>query len=154
MGSVGLGGRLLSLASRIGSYLGNTKFTHCLVPFHTNPNISSKMYSGDGSELVGISVRGKFLAYSSSGTTSKGNVFIDTDAPPTISPKDFYDRLEQEVKSSIPVTPYQDPQLGTQLCCRVPTSTFISPKTTDAFMLVVCFAGGRGSFLLFRPRTS
>ncbi|KAJ6857246.1 hypothetical protein NC651_038829 [Populus alba x Populus x berolinensis] len=154
MGSVGRGGRPSSLTSRIGSYLGNTKFTHCLVPFHTNPNISSKMYSGDGSEIVGISVRGKFLAYSSSGIISKGNVFIDTGAPPTILPKDFYHRLEQEVKSSIPVTPYQDPQLGTQLCYRVPTSNFISPKTTDAFMLVVCFNGGRGSFLLFRPRTT
>ncbi|KAL9376893.1 hypothetical protein Peur_031013 [Populus x canadensis] len=181
MGSVGRGGRPSSLTSRIGSYLGNIKFTHCLVPFHTNPNISSKMYSGDGSEIIGkgvvstplvrkknsasyyvalegISVRGKFLAYISSGTISKGNVFNDIAAPPAILPKDFYNRLEQEVKNSIPVTPYLHFDEG----ARVPATTFISPKQdvfcfamtiTDAFMPVACFARGLGSFLLFRPRT-
>jgi len=52
MGSVGRGGRPSSLTSQIGSYSGSIKFTHCLVPFHTNPNISSKMYSGDGSGII------------------------------------------------------------------------------------------------------
>ncbi|XP_011042742.1 PREDICTED: aspartic proteinase CDR1-like [Populus euphratica] len=180
MGLVGLGGRPLSLASQIGSYLGNRKFSYCLVPFHTDPSISSKMYFGDGSEIIGegvvstplvrkedptyyyvtvegISVGDKFLPYNSSGTASEGIVFIDTGVPPTILPRDFYNRLEREVKNSIPMTPYQDPQLGTQLCYRsnttinapiltvhfgggaqvplVPTSTFISPKQ-DVF----CFA--------------
>ncbi|CAK7333257.1 unnamed protein product [Dovyalis caffra] len=158
MGLVGLGGRSLSLASQIGSFLGNKKFSYCLVPFHTNPNISSKMYFGGGSEITGkgvvstpivpkedktyyfvtmegISIRGKFLPYNSTGTISKGNVFIDTGVPPTILPQDFYKRLEQEVRSSIPMTPYQDPQLGTQLCYR-------SNSTIDAPILTVHFDGG------------
>lgn len=160
MGSVGRGGRPSSLTSRIGSYSGNIKFTHCLVPFHSTLNISSKMYSGDGSEIIGkgvvstplvrkknrayyyvalegISVRGKFLTYSSSGTISKGNVFSDTATPPTILPKDFYNRLEQEVeqevKNSIPVTPYRDSQLRTQLCYRGNTTTINAPYINSPF---------------------
>jgi hypothetical protein len=114
------------------------------------------MYSGDGSEIIGkgvvstplvrkknrayyyvalegISVRGKFLTYSSSGTISKGNVFSDTATPPTILPKDFYNRLEQEVKNSIPVTPYRDSQLRTQLCYRGNTTTINAPYINSPF---------------------
>ncbi|KAH7571436.1 hypothetical protein JRO89_XS04G0053100 [Xanthoceras sorbifolium] len=139
MGLVGLGGRDLSLASQVSSQLGAKKFSYCLVPFHTNPSTTSKMYFGND------------------GTVSKGNVFIDSGVPPILLPKDFYNRLEHEVKNAIKLTPYQDPQLGTQLCykgqttidaptltaqfdggAKVPlisTSTFISPKDG-----IFCFA--------------
>ncbi|XP_065880050.1 aspartic proteinase CDR1-like [Euphorbia lathyris] len=183
MGLVGLGGRKLSLVSQIGSSLGNRKFSYCLVPFHTDPTIVSKMYFGSGSEVTGkgvisiplvqkedktpyfitvtgISVGNKFIPYSNKSSSSvlEGNMFIDSGVPPILLPNDFYNRMEQEVKDAIKMEPYQDPDLGTQLCYKsnkildaipillvhfengaaiplVPSSTFIPPKE-DVF----CFA--------------
>ncbi|KAL5769870.1 hypothetical protein ACOSP7_014024 [Xanthoceras sorbifolium] len=158
MGLVGLGGRDLSLASQVSSQLGAKKFSYCLVPFHTNPSTTSKMYFGnDGTvsgagvvstplvskedktyyfvTLEGISVGDKFIPFISSGTVSKGNVFIDSGVPPILLPKDFYNRLEHEVKNAIKLTPYQDPQLGTQLCYK-------SQTTIDAPTLTAQFDGG------------
>jgi hypothetical protein len=48
-------------------------------------------------------------------------------------PKDFYNRLEQEVKNSIPVTPYRDPQLRTQLCYGGNTTTINAPYINSPF---------------------
>ncbi|KAJ4706081.1 Aspartic proteinase CDR1 [Melia azedarach] len=160
MGLVGLGGRNLSLTSQICSRLGTNKFSYCLVPFRTNPNITSKIHFGSGSEvsgddvvstpivpkddptyhfvtLEGISVGNKFIPYNNSSTTlSKGNVFIDTGVPPTLLPQDFYNRLEQEVKNAIKLTPYQDSQLGIQLCYKSQTMVDIAP------LLAAHFDGG------------
>ncbi|KAJ4722808.1 3-isopropylmalate dehydratase large subunit-like [Melia azedarach] len=56
MGLVGLGGRNLSLTSQICSRLGTNKFSYCSVPFRTNPNITSKIHFGSGSEVSGDDV--------------------------------------------------------------------------------------------------
>ncbi|PKI26353.1 hypothetical protein CRG98_048958, partial [Punica granatum] len=49
--------------------------------------------------LYGISIGDKYLPFNSSGTVSKGNMFLDSGTPPTIVPTDFYNRLESEVRS-------------------------------------------------------
>lgn len=139
MGIIGLGKGSLSFISQIGSSFGARRFSQCLVPFHTDPSISSKMSFGVGSEvtgpgvvstpmvqlqdptyyyatLYGISVGGNNLPFSSSGTVSKGNMFLDSGTPPTIIPTDFYNRLAAEVRNQVKLTPVDDPQLGPQLC--------------------------------------
>ncbi|KAL9426870.1 hypothetical protein AB3S75_033619 [Citrus x aurantiifolia] len=162
MGLVGLGRTRLSLASQILSQLGANKFSYCLVPFHTDPSIASKMYFGNGSEvsgggvvstslvskedktyyfvtLEGISVgnlsnSSKLIPYyNSSGAISKGNMFIDTGAPPTLLPKDFYNRLEEQVRNAIKLTPSQDPRLGSQLCYKTQSMAGIAPILTAHF---------------------
>lgn len=40
MGIIGLGGGPLSLVSQLGAHYGGRKFSQCLVPFRTHPNIS------------------------------------------------------------------------------------------------------------------
>ncbi|KEH29587.1 putative nepenthesin [Medicago truncatula] len=56
MGIIGLGRGPLSLVSQIGSSLGGNMFSQCLVPFNTNPSISSPMSFGKGSEVLGNGV--------------------------------------------------------------------------------------------------
>ncbi|XP_031255454.1 aspartic proteinase CDR1-like [Pistacia vera] len=159
MGLVGLGGRNLSLVSQISSQLGtNIKFSYCLIPFHANPNFTSKINFGSISEvsgsgvvstplvpkddktyyfvtLEGISIGKNFIPYnnSSSQTVSKGNVFIDSGVPPTLLPEDFYNRLEQEVRKAIKLTPFQNPQLGSQLCYKRATMEDIAPTSAAHF---------------------
>ncbi|TXG48679.1 hypothetical protein EZV62_024554 [Acer yangbiense] len=156
MGLVGLGATDLSLASQVSSQLGSKKFAYCLVPFHTNPSITSKIYFGDKGEvsgagvvstpmvskddksvyfvtLEGISVGDKLIPFSSSGAAPKGNVFIDSGVPPMLLPTDFYNRLEQEVKSLIKLTPYQDPKTGTQLCYQSQSMSDIAPAMSAHF---------------------
>ncbi|XP_030469007.1 aspartic proteinase CDR1-like [Syzygium oleosum] len=139
MGLVGLGKGPVSLISQIGTTFGARQFSLCLVPFHTPPTISSKMSFGSGSRvsgpgtvttslvalqdptyylvtLNGISVGSTYLPFSSSGSIAKGNMIIDTGTPPTIVPRDFYNRLEAEVKRVVELTPIDDPQLRPQLC--------------------------------------
>lgn len=145
MGMIGLGGGPLSFASQIGSAFGSRRFSHCLVPFGTDPNNTSKVSFGDGSEvkgpgvvstplpsmefktpyyvtLEGISVGNKYVPFSSSGKVSKGNIFLDSGTPPTMLPQNFYNRLAAEVKKQIPMSPIVgDPDLGTQLCYKSKT---------------------------------
>ncbi|XP_031392354.1 aspartic proteinase CDR1-like, partial [Punica granatum] len=139
MGLIGLGKGPISFISQMGSAFGARRFSQCLVPFHTDPSISSKMSFGVGSEvkgpgvvstpmvhlqdptyyfatLYGISIGDKYLPFNSSGTVSKGNMFLDSGTPPTIVPTDFYNRLESEVRSQVKLTPIDDPQLRPQLC--------------------------------------
>ena len=53
---IGLGGAV-SLISQMGSSLGGgNKFSQCLVPFHTDNSISSKICFGSGSEVSGDGV--------------------------------------------------------------------------------------------------
>ncbi|KAF8028609.1 hypothetical protein BT93_E1292 [Corymbia citriodora subsp. variegata] len=139
MGLAGLGRGSISLISQISPSFGGRRFSHCLVPFNTPPTISSKMSIGSGSEvsgpgtvttslvasqdstfyvvtLNGISVGSTYLPFNSSGAVTKGNVFLDSGTLPTIVPRDFYNRLEAEVRSVVKLTPIDDPQLRPQLC--------------------------------------
>ncbi|TXG48680.1 hypothetical protein EZV62_024555 [Acer yangbiense] len=157
----GLGGRNSSLVSQVCSKFGTKKFSHCLVPFHTDPSLTSKMYFGSNSEvsgpgvvstplvpkdgkitfyfvtLEGTSVGDKFIPYNSSQPISKGNMLIDSGTPPTLLRKDFYKRLEDKVRGAIKLTPYQDPHLGTQLCYKSQSVIDI-----DAPILTAHFDGG------------
>ena len=56
MGLVGLGGGPLSLVSQIGPLFGGRKFSHCLLPFHTDPSITSKLNFGSDGEVSGDGV--------------------------------------------------------------------------------------------------
>lgn len=146
MGIVGLGRGPLSFISQMTPHLGGRKmFSHCLVPLHTDPNTSSKISFGVGSEVTGtdvvstplvitdqhqdptyyfvtlngMSVGNVYVPFSNQTTTvSKGNMFLDSGTPPTIVPRDFYVRLESEVKTAVPpeLTPITNPTLGDQLC--------------------------------------
>nr|XP_023899726.1 aspartic proteinase CDR1-like [Quercus suber]POE51499.1 aspartic proteinase cdr1 [Quercus suber] len=142
MGIIGLGGGSVSLVSQLGSTFGSKRFSQCLLPFGTDPNIASKVSFGNGSEVVGsgvvstplvakedktpyfvtlegISVGQTYVPFNFSGKVSKGNMFLDSGTPPTLLPQNFYDRLVAEVQKQIPMDPIQDdPDLGTQLCYR------------------------------------
>ena len=146
MGIIGLGGGPVSLISQMGSSFGSKKFSQCLVPFHTDISISSKMSFGDGSEVLGdgvvstplvtkedktpyfvtlhgISVGDTYFPFnSSSETVAEGNMFIDSGTPPTILPQQLYDRVVAEVRSQVALRPIEDdPDLGSQLCYRTET---------------------------------
>jgi len=150
MGIIGLGRGPLSFVSQIGSSLGGNMFSQCLVPFHTNPSISSPMSFGKGSEvlgngvvstplvsknthmsfyfvtLLGISVEGINLPFnggSSLEPAAKGNMLIDSGTPTTLLPEDFYHRLMEQVRKKVALDPITfDPSLGFQLCYRTPTN--------------------------------
>ena len=53
MGIIGLGGGSVSFVSQIGSTFGSKSFSHCLLPFGTDPSIATKISFGNGSEVVG-----------------------------------------------------------------------------------------------------
>ncbi|KAI9082954.1 hypothetical protein K1719_035097 [Acacia pycnantha] len=54
MGIIGLGGGSFSLISQMASSFGiKNAFCQCLVPFHTDTRISSKMSFGNGSQVSG-----------------------------------------------------------------------------------------------------
>jgi hypothetical protein len=148
MGIIGLGQGPMSLVSQIGPLSGGRKFSQCLVPFHTDIKISSKMSFGKGSEvlgdgvvttslvtreqdisyyvtLLGISVEETYLPFDSSSETNvaKGNILIDLGTPPTYLPQDLYDRVATEVRNRVPLKPISDdPSIGTQLCYRTTTN--------------------------------
>ncbi|XP_004511547.1 aspartic proteinase CDR1-like [Cicer arietinum] len=148
MGIIGLGGGPLSLVNQIGPLFGGRKFSQCLVPFHTDIRITSKMSFGKGSEvlgngvvstslvapdyatpylvtLLGISVENTYLPLniSSPTTVAKGNMLIDSGTPPTLLQQSLYDRVALEVKNRVALTPISDdPSLGTQLCYRTETN--------------------------------
>ncbi|KAF3454313.1 hypothetical protein FNV43_RR04760 [Rhamnella rubrinervis] len=159
MGLVGLGSGPLSLVSQIGPLFGGRKFSHCLLPFHTDPRITSKLIFGSDSEvsgdgvvstslvskqdptpyfvtLEGISVGQEYVSFNSSGLVSKGNMFLDSGTPPTILPQDFYDRLVEEVKNQVDLKPVEDDErLEPQLCYK-------SETILEGPMLTVHFEGG------------
>lgn len=157
MGLIGLGGRSTSLVAQISSQLKtNIKFSYCLLPFHANPSLTSKINFGSksavsGSHVVstplvpkddktyyfvtlyGISLGKNFIPYNKQKNVSKGNMFIDSGVPPMLLPRDFYNRLEQEVRKAIKLTPYQDPDLGTQLCYKRNSMADVAPILTAHF---------------------
>ncbi|PQQ05634.1 aspartic proteinase CDR1-like [Prunus yedoensis var. nudiflora] len=126
--------------SRLGSLLGGRKFSYCLAPFHTDPSIESNITFGKGSEVLGedvvstplvlqdnlpfyhvtvkgISVRGKFLPFDSSGESFKRQHVPGLRHTNNIYSTNLYDPLVAELKKQIPTKPVEDdPNLGTQLC--------------------------------------
>ncbi|KAK9919535.1 hypothetical protein M0R45_028126 [Rubus argutus] len=56
MGLIGLGGGPISFISQMAPSLGGKMFSYCLVPFHTDPSVESKMSFGKGSEVLGDGV--------------------------------------------------------------------------------------------------
>ncbi|KAJ1390861.1 Xylanase inhibitor, C-terminal [Sesbania bispinosa] len=144
MGIIGMGGGPLSLVSQLGTHYGSRRFSQCLVPFHTDPDISgtisfgaesevsgegvvtTPLVSGEGQTyylvtLNGISVGNKFVPFDSSQEVSTGNIMIDSGTPATYIPQELYDGLVEELKAQVKHTrtPIEDdPSLGTQLCYR------------------------------------
>jgi len=142
MGIIGLGGGPASFVSQMGHSFGGKRFSQCLVPFHTDVSVYSRMSFGKGSEvsgegvvstplvakddktpyfvtLLGISVGNTYLHYngSSDNVVEKGNMFLDSGTPPTILPTQLYDRVVAEVKNQVAMEPtVDDPDLGSQLC--------------------------------------
>ncbi|KAM1549633.1 hypothetical protein ACFX11_010614 [Malus domestica] len=143
MGIVGVGAGNLSIISQLAPYVGGKKFSHCLVPFDPDhPNDASIMSFGKGSEVSGegvvstplitkhgknqyfftvegISVGEQFVPFNSSGSVSKGNMYLDSGTQVTMLPQDFYGRLVEQVKktmnSSLKPVEVND-ESGTLLC--------------------------------------
>ncbi|XP_050907405.1 aspartic proteinase CDR1-like [Lathyrus oleraceus] len=142
MGTIGLGRGPMSLLSQIGPLFGGKKFSQCLVPFHTDIKIASKMSFGKGSEVLGegvvttpmvttqdptsylvtlkgISVEDTYFPYN----IKKGNIMFDSGTPPIYLPNDFFDKVANEVRKRISMEPItDDPSLGTQLCYQTNTN--------------------------------
>ena len=154
MGIIGLGPGPSSFVSQIGS----KRFSYCLLPYGTDPSITSKISFGNGSEVVGdgvvstplivtkdlpsyyyvtlegISVGDTYVPFNSSGKVSKGNTFIDSGTPQFGLPPDFYDRLVVEVKKQISIDPIKDDSLlGTRLCYRTEITNENGPILTVHF---------------------
>ncbi|KAG6601726.1 Aspartic proteinase CDR1, partial [Cucurbita argyrosperma subsp. sororia] len=134
MGLIGFGRGAISFVSQIGPSVGGRKFSLCLMPYNTDPRISSSLSIGSGSEvkgpgvitaqlvrtpdqtsysltLTGISVGKTLVPYSMSGPPAKGNAVLDTGTPPTLLPKELYGRLAAEVRRHIPSKPVDDDTL-------------------------------------------
>ncbi|XP_019418814.1 PREDICTED: aspartic proteinase CDR1-like [Lupinus angustifolius] len=151
MGIIGLGRGPTSLISQIGSSVGGKKFSQCLVPFHTDISISSKMSFGQGSEVLGdgvvstplvkgeigsaygtvyfVTLQGisvedtRFQISNNSETLSKGNMLIDSGTPSTILQQESYDQVFNEVRKRVPMNSItDDPDLGPQLCYKTSTN--------------------------------
>ncbi|KAJ9707637.1 hypothetical protein PVL29_002600 [Vitis rotundifolia] len=144
-GLVGLGGGPLSMISQLRPLIGG-RFSYCLVPFGTDPSVSSKMHfgsrgivSGPGAvstplasrepntfyylTLESISVGSKKLAYkgfskvgSPLADADEGNIIIDSGTTLTLLPRDFYATLESNVARAIGGTPVSDPNNIFSLC--------------------------------------
>ncbi|XP_022932203.1 aspartic proteinase CDR1-like [Cucurbita moschata] len=131
MGLIGFGRGAISFVSQIGPSVGGRKFSLCLMPYNTDPRISSSLSIGSGSEvqgpgvitaqlvrvshqtyysltLTGISVGKTLVPYSMSGPLAKGNTILDTGTPQTLLPKELYGRLAAEVRRHIPSKPIDD----------------------------------------------
>ncbi|CAK8569283.1 unnamed protein product [Lathyrus sativus] len=146
MGIIGLGRGPTSLISQVSPLFGGKKFSQCLVPFHTDIKIASKMSIGKGSEvsgegvvttpmvitpdptsylvtLLGVSVEDIYFPYNSNGDASKGNMLVDSGTPPIYIPNDLYDRVAKEIRNKVSMEPVtDDPSLGTQLCYKTNTN--------------------------------
>ncbi|KAF1861279.1 hypothetical protein Lal_00014005 [Lupinus albus] len=116
MGIIGIGGGPMSLISQIGYSFGSKKFSQCLVPFHSDISISSKMSFGDGSDVLGDDVVSTPLVTKEDNTP----YFVTLlGTPPTILPQQLYDKVVNEVRNQIALEPIENDQdLGSQLCYR------------------------------------
>ncbi|KAM5550096.1 hypothetical protein ABKV19_001171 [Rosa sericea] len=123
MGIIGLGRGPLSFVSQIAPYVGGKRFSHCLVP---DPKIESKIYFGNGSEVLGegvltaplvdrrpdesnyfvtvlgITIENDFVPFNSTGTLlKKGNMVVDSGTPKTRLPNDFFDRVITQLRETV-----------------------------------------------------
>ena len=129
-----------------------------MLPYGTDPSITSKISFGNGSEFVGdglvstplivtkdlpsyyyvtlegISVGDTYVPFNSSGKVSKGNTFIDLGTPQFGLPPDIYDHLVEEVKKQISIDPIKDDSLlGTRLCYKTEITNENGPILTVHF---------------------
>ncbi|KAM5561620.1 aspartic proteinase CDR1-like [Rosa sericea] len=123
MGLIGLGRGPLSLISQIAPYVGGKRFSYCLV---RDPKIESKIYFGNGSEvlgegvvttpmvdsepnersylvtLLGITIENDFVPFNSTGTLlKKGNMNVDSGTPVSRVPQDFFDRVVTQLQKAV-----------------------------------------------------
>ncbi|PRQ41786.1 putative nepenthesin [Rosa chinensis] len=137
MGVIGLGRGPLSFVSQIAPYVGGKRFSHCLVP---DPNIESKIYFGNGSEVLGegvltvplfdeqpggsnyyvtvpgITIGNDFVPFNSTGTLlTKGNMLVDSGTPMTYLPQEFFDRVVAQLKKTVELESFISPEDST-LC--------------------------------------
>ncbi|QHN94477.1 Aspartic proteinase [Arachis hypogaea] len=113
MGIIGLGRGEVSLISQIGFNFGGKLFSMCLVPFGTDPSISSEIRFGSGSEVIGHGVDSTPLVFKEGDKTTYSVTLNDSGTPPTVLPQDLYDRLVAEVRNQVKMEPIKDdPQLG------------------------------------------
>ncbi|KAL6146794.1 hypothetical protein ACLB2K_057471 [Fragaria x ananassa] len=122
MGLVGLGRGPLSFVSQVAPYVGGKKFSHCFVD---NPNLESKIYFGNGSEVLGegvvtvplvddptayyvtasgISIGNDFVPFNSNGTLlKKDNMMIDSGTPFPKVPQDLFNRMVTKLQKAVPL---------------------------------------------------
>ncbi|RDX79388.1 Aspartic proteinase CDR1, partial [Mucuna pruriens] len=139
-GVVGLGGGPVSLISQLSSSIGG-KFSYCLLPMDSQPNLSSNLNFGDAAVVSGrgtvstpIVLRNGNVFYyltleafsvgnnrinfggSSSGSGREGNIIIDSGTTLTLLPNDFYSKLESAVANAVKLKPATDPSQILSLC--------------------------------------
>ncbi|PRQ41789.1 putative nepenthesin [Rosa chinensis] len=121
LGVIGLGRGPLSLVSQMAPYVGGKKFSHC---FMADPNIESKIYFGNGSEVLGegvltepmaepneeqykliisgITIENDFVPFNSTGTMNKkANMLVDSGTPLSRLPQDFFDRVITQLNNTV-----------------------------------------------------
>ncbi|XP_040373244.1 aspartic proteinase CDR1-like [Rosa chinensis] len=102
-------------------YVGGKKFSHC---FMADPNIESKIYFGNGSEVLGegvltepmaepneeqykliisgITIENDFVPFNSTGTMNKkANMLVDSGTPLSRLPQDFFDRVITQLNNTV-----------------------------------------------------
>ncbi|KAL6146786.1 hypothetical protein ACLB2K_057463 [Fragaria x ananassa] len=127
MGMIGFGRGPLSFVSQIAPYVGGNRFSHCLVPASTDPIIESKIYFGNGSEVLGegvvstplvdtkefsnnyiviaegITVGNEFVSFNSSKETmdKKYKMVVDSGTPLSIVPRHIFDPVITLVRKMV-----------------------------------------------------
>ncbi|XP_062002214.1 aspartic proteinase CDR1-like [Rosa rugosa] len=158
MGMIGLGRGPLSLISQISPYVGGKRFSYCLVQ---DPKIQSKIYFGNGSEVLGegvvttpmvdiepnensylvtvlgITIENEFLSFNSTGTLlNKGNMNVDSGTSTSRLPQDFFDRMVSQLKKVVKLESFIYTKDMMSLLCFNSTTP---PKLTP---MVFHFEGG------------
>ncbi|KAE9592733.1 hypothetical protein Lal_00029347 [Lupinus albus] len=133
-GIVGLGIGPSSLITQLGTSIEG-KFSYCLLPLFSQPNISSILIFGDNDDafssestvstpivpdadfyrlnLLSFTVGDSKIEFESS---SDGNIIIDSGTTLTLLPPDVYSELESVVASAIPQERIEDPSGTLSLC--------------------------------------
>ncbi|KAH9611990.1 hypothetical protein KSS87_007152 [Heliosperma pusillum] len=157
-GLIGLGGGGLSLISQLKPSIG-AQFSYCLVPYFETTSaskisfgpkasvnglgaVSTPLVKKDPStfyfltlESIGIgNVTLDYKTYSAHYYTEEGNIIIDSGTTLTILPKEFYDKLENELEKVIKGERIQDPEGSMGLCYK-------TKKDLDVPVITARFAG-------------
>lgn len=157
-GIVGLGNGLLSLRNQLGTLVGS-KFSYCLVPIFSDPNISSKLNFGDNAVVSGygtvstplVQRSGKVSYYltleafsvgnnrvefrsTSFGSSEEGNIIIDSGTTLTRLPNDVYFRVESAVIEVVNHERTEDPFKLSRLCYITTSRQLEVPIITAHFM--------------------